>query len=165
MNKPTKNSRSNVGPALHTQAKLAADAQLKANVLAVADVVFDRYVCGESFEVIARTLDFKVPGWKLRQILMESDETRETYANANILRSHFLIEDAIDRSREAAMMGDVAGLKVSIDTSLKVAGKLNAVYNDKASLELTGKDGKALEIKADLTLTAEQAYERLIKGE
>mgnify|MGYP000175581978 CR=1 FL=1 len=34
-----------------------------------------------------------------------------------------------------------------------------------ASLELTGKNGGALEIKADLSLTAEQAYERLIKGE
>jgi hypothetical protein len=37
-------------------------------------------------------------------------------------------------------------------------------YGDKSKLELTGKNGGALEIKADLTLTAEQAYERMVKG-
>lgn len=154
----------NVGRALHTQPQRDAAAQLKAQVLLVADEVFDRYVWGESFQAIADTLPFKVQGWKLRQILMESDETRETYVNANILRSHSLVEAALDYGRSAAAQGDAAGLKVAIDTNLKVAAKLNAAYNDKASLELTGKNGGALEIKADLSLTAEQAYERLIKG-
>jgi hypothetical protein len=32
-------------------------------------------------------------------------------------------------------------------------------------VEHTGANGKAIEIKADLSLTAEQAYERLIKGD
>lgn len=154
----------NIGPALHVEAKRLADAKLKADVIAVADDVFDRYVYGESFQAIADTLPFKVPGWKLRQILMESDETRPTYENANILRSHNLVEAALDFGRAAAAQGDAAGFKVAIDTNLRVAAKLNAAYNDKASLELTGKNGGALEIKADLTLTAEQAYERLIKG-
>lgn len=146
------------------QAKRAAEAELKAKVLEVADDVFDRYVWGESFQSIADTLPFKVPGWKLRQILMDSEETRETYANANILRSHNLIEAALDYGRQAASIGDASGLKAAIETNLKIAAKLNAAYNDKASLELTGKNGGALEIKADLSLTAEQAYERLIKG-
>jgi hypothetical protein len=96
---------------------------------------------------------------------MESEETRETYANANILRSHNLIDAALDYGRQAAAIGDASGLKAAIDTNLKIAAKLNSAYNDKASLELTGKDGGALEIKADLSLTAEQAYERLIRGE
>lgn len=156
-----KEKPTNVGPALHVAAKKLADAKLKAQVLDVADEVFDRYVAGESFQAIAGTLPFDVPGWKLRQVLMESDETRETYANANILRSHNLVETALDYGRAAAAEGDY---KVAIDTNLKIAAKLNAVYNDKASLELTGKNGGALEIKADLSLTAEQAYERLIKG-
>ena len=154
----------NIGPAMHVEAKRKADAALKAQVLIIADEVFDRYVYGESFQAIADTLPFNVPGWKLRQILMESEETRETYANANILRSHNLVESALDFGRAAAAQGDAAGYKVAIDTNLKVAAKLNAAYNDKASLELTGRNGGALEIKADLTLTAEQAYERLIKG-
>lgn len=162
MNK--KDKPKNIGPAMHVLAERKAADELRAQVLDVADEVFDRYVWGESFQAIADTLPFKVPGWKLRQILMEDEATRETYANANILRSHNLIEATLDYGRQAAAQGDAAGLKVAIDTNLKVAAKLNAAYNDKSSLELTGKDGKALEIKADLTLTAEQAYERLIKG-
>lgn len=163
MNK--KGRPTNIGPALQVEPKRKADAELKAEIIAAADLVFDRYVYGESFQVIADTLPFKVAGWKLRQVLMESDETRETYANANILRSHNLIEGALDFGRAAAAIGTESGYKVAIDTQLKIAAKLNAAYNEKASLELTGKNGGALEIKADLTLTAEQAYERLIRGE
>lgn len=162
MNK--KGKPTNVGLALHTEPQRTAAEQLKAEILFLADEVFDRYVYGESFQAIADSLPFKVAGWKLRQVLMESDETRETYASANILRSHNLVEASLDYGRQAAAIGTEQGLKVAIDTQLKIAGKLNAAYNDKASLELTGKDGGALEIKADLTLTAEQAYERLIKG-
>lgn len=162
----TKNDRpTNIGPALHVESKRRAADELKASILAVADEVFDRYVCGESFQSIAEDLNFKVAGWKLRSILMESEETRETYSNANILRSHNLIDAALDYGRQAAAIGDASGLKAAIDTNLKIAAKLNSAYNDKASLELTGKDGGALEIKADLSLTAEQAYERLIRGE
>lgn len=161
MNKP----RTNIGKALHKIPERAAAEKLRADVLSVADEVFDRYVWGESFQAIADTLPFKVQGWKLRDILMSAEETRETYANANILRSHNLVEAALDYGRQAASLGDAAGLRVAVDTNLKIAAKLNTAYSDKASLELTGKNGGALEIKADLTLTAEQAYERLIKGE
>ena len=159
-----KGKPTNVGRALHVEPKRKAEAELKARILAVADEVFDRYVWGESFQAIADSLDFKVAAWKLRQVLLESDETRETYANANILRSHNLIEASLDYGRQAAAIGTESGFKVAIDTNMKVAAKLNAAYSDKASLELTGKDGGALEIKADISLTAEQAYERLIKG-
>lgn len=162
MNK--KGKPTNVGLALHTEPKRTAAEELKAQILEVADEVFDRYVCGESFQAIADSLKFKVAGWKLRQVLMESEETRETYANANILRSHNLVEASLDFGRQAAAIGTEQGFKVAIDTQLKIAAKLNAAYSDKASLELTGKNGGAVEIKADISLTAEQAYERLIKG-
>lgn len=159
-----KGKPTNVGPAMHVEPQRKADAELRENVLAVSDEVFDRYVWGESFQAIADSLPFRIPGWKLRSILMEADETKEIYANANILRSHNLVEASLDYGRAAAAIGTEQGFKVAIDTNFKVASKLNAAYNDKALLELTGKDGGALEIKADLTLTAEQAYERLIKG-
>jgi len=159
-----KSKPTNIGPALHLQAKRAAEAELKAKVLEVADDVFDRYVWGESFQAIADTLPFKVPGWKLRQILMESEETRETYANANILRSHNLIEAALDYGRQAAAIGDASGLKAAIDTNLKIAAKLNAAYNDKASLELTGAGGGPVKLLAmtdeDLMKIAAQAAEK-----
>ena len=159
-----KGKPTNVGLALHMEPKRTAAEELKAQILEVADEVFDRYVWGESFQAIADSLKFKVAGWKLRQVLMECDETRETYANANILRSHNLVEASLDYGRRAAAIGTEQGFKVAIDTQLKIAAKLNHAYSDKASLELTGKNGGAVEIKADISLTAEQAYERLIKG-
>lgn len=145
--------RTNIGPALHTQPKRAADAELRAQVLGAADQVFDRYVAGESFEAIARTLPLQVSGWKLRETLMSMDETREVYANANILRSHYLMEAALDYSREAAALGDAAGLRTAIDTSLKVAAKLNSCYSDKATIEHTGQGGGPIKL---LALTDEQ---------
>lgn len=153
------------GTALHLDPKRVEAAKLKAQVLEVAEHVFDEYVFGKSFQQIADELPFKIQGWKLRQILMDSEETCEQYSMAGIERAHNLVDASIDYARRAATLGDAAGLRVAIDTNLKVASKLHAAeYGDKSKLELTGKDGKALEIKADLSLTAEQAYERLIKG-
>lgn len=155
-----------LGTALHKLPERTAAEQLKADVLAVADDVFDRYVWGESFQAIADSLPFKVAGWKLRQILMDSEETKDQYAMSGIERAHNLVDAALDYGRTAAALGDAAGLRAAIDTNLKVAAKLHAsAYGDKSKIEHTGANGKAIEIKADLSLTAEQAYERLIKGE
>lgn len=152
------------GTALHKIPERTAAEQLKIDVLAVADEVFDRYVWGESFQAIADSLPFQVAGWKLRQILLESEETRETYANISILRSHNLVDAALDYGRQAAALGDAAGLKAAIDTNLKIAAKLNAAYNDKASLELTGAGGGPVKLLAmtdeDLMKIAAQAAEK-----
>jgi hypothetical protein len=151
--------------ALHRKPERDAAEVLREQVLGVADEVFDRYVWGESFQAIADTLDFKVAGWKLRAILMEHETTKETYAKIGALRAHNLVDAAIDYGRSAAAIGDAAGFRVAVDTNLKVAAKLNVMdYGDKSKLELTGKNGGAIEVKADLTLTAEQAYERMVKG-
>lgn len=152
--------------ALHRKPERDAAEVLREQVLAVADEVFDRYVWGESFQAIADTLDFKVAGWKLRAILMEHETTKETYAKIGALRAHNLVDAAIDYGRSAAAIGDAAGFRVAVDTNLKVAAKLNVMdYGDKSKLELTGKNGGAIEVKADLTLTAEQAYDKMIRGE
>lgn len=149
----------------HIEAKRRANAALKAQVLDVAEEVFDLYVAGQTFAEIAAKLDFEVEPWKLRQILCESEETADHYSQLEIIRSHNLVDETIRLAREAAALGDAAGLRTAIDTHLKVAGKLNSAYNDKASVEHTGKNGGAIEIVADLSLTAEQAYERLIRGD
>jgi hypothetical protein len=165
MAKP-KTTDSRYGTAMHRQPARDAAAELKANVLAVADQVFDRYVWGESFQAIAETLPFPIVGWKLRQILMDSDETKEQYAMSGIERAHSLVDAALQYGRQAAAIGTESGLKAAIDVNLKVASKLHAsAYGDKTKVEHTGANGRAIEIKADLSLTAEQAYERLIKGD
>lgn len=162
----TKQKDNRLGTALHKLPERTAAEQLKADVLAVADEVFDRYVWGESFQEIAETMPFRVAGWKLRQILMDSDETADQYAMSGIERAHNLVDAALQYGRKAAAMGTESGLKAAIDVNLKVASKLHAsAYGDKTKVEHTGANGKAIEIKADLSLTAEQAYERLIKGE
>lgn len=159
MNKPVKPKPTNIGPALHVAGKRLADSQLKAQVLKVADEVFDRYVAGESFQTIAKSLPFAVQGWKLRQTLMESEETRETYANANILRSHNLVEGALDLAADAAKEGD---FKAAIDTRLKVAAKLNAMdYGDRSKVEHTGAGGGPIKL---LALTDDQLLAIAAKG-
>ena len=115
-------------------------------VLAVADEIFDRYVAGASYERIVAELKLPVKGWKLREILLKEEQTAEQFSRAGIVRSHYLVESALEYAAEAARMGTESGLKVAIDAHLKVAAKLNAEYNDKASLELTGKDGGAIKI-------------------
>ena len=137
----------------------------KHHVLAMAEDIFERYMAGESMRLIAESMPFKISSNRLRDILLNNPDTREAYADIHIHRSHSLVEAAVDYAREAGMLGDAAGLRVAIDANLKVAAKINARdYGDKSKVELTGKDGGSLELKADLTLTAEQAYERLIKG-
>lgn len=148
--------------ALHREAmRLAAD-ELRLQVLEVADEVFDRYVWGESFQAIAETLPFKVQGWKLREILMTEEDTRETYANANILRSHNLVDGTLDLGRLAAAIGSESGLKVAIDTRFKVAAKLNpAEYGEKSKVEHTGQNGGPIKL---LALTDEELLKIAAQG-
>jgi hypothetical protein len=151
-----------ITPAAIKQAlRQPAEAEL-AYVLRYADDIFDRHVDGESFSSIAKSLPFKIPGWRLRELLLTHPDTEARCRNLSDLRAHAMVEQAIEYGRQAAHGGD---FKTAIDVNLKVAAKLAPrEYADKGKLELTGKDGGPLEVKADLTLTAEQAYERLIKG-
>lgn len=141
--------------------RAAADAE-RAQLVKMADDIFDRYVNGESFAAIGRSLPFKMPGWRVRAILMESPETAERYANANIFRAHALVEAAIDYGREAAAIGDAAGLRTAIDVNLKVASKMAPRdYGDTSKLELTGQGGGPIKLVA---LTDEQLMEIAARG-
>jgi hypothetical protein len=154
--------KTNIGTALHLDPKRQAEAELKRQVIEVADDVFDRYVWGESFQAIADTLPFKVTGWKLRDILMNSPETAETYANVGIHRAHNLVDATIDYGRTAAAIGDAAGLRVAIDTNLKVASKLHAAeYGDSKKVELTGAGGGPVKL---LALTDEELLKIAAQG-
>jgi hypothetical protein len=145
----TKQKDNRIGTALHRLPQRAAAEQLKANVLAAADEVFNRYVLGESFQVIADSLPFRPTFWQLRQILMTNEETRDKYANAGIERAHALVDAAVDYGRTAAALGDAAGLRTAIDVNLKVASKLHAAaYGDKSKVELTGANGGPVKLLA-----------------
>lgn len=151
-----------LGTALHKLPERTAAEQLRADVLSVADEVFDRYVWGESFQSIADSLPFKISGWKLRQILMDSDETAEQYAMSGIERAHNLVDAALDYGRQAAAIGDASGLKAAIDTNLKVAAKLHAsAYGDKTKVEHTGQNGGPIKL---LALTDEELLKIAAQG-
>lgn len=158
------NTRTNVGHSLHAQPTRLAKQDEIARVLAVADEIFDRYVGGENYQEISVSMKLGLPAWRVRSILMNNEETSEKFVDASIYRSHHLVDQALEYGKQAAAIGDAAGLRTAIDVNMKVAAKINAAYNDKATVEHTGKGGGAIEIVADLSLTAEQAYERLIKG-
>ena len=154
--------KTNIGTALHLDPKRQAEAELKRKVIAIADDVFDRYVWGESFQAIADTLPFAITGWRLRDILMNSPETAETYANIGIHRAHNLVDATIDYGRQAAAIGDAAGLRVAIDTNLKVASKLNvADYGDSKKVELSGAGGGPIKL---LALTDEELLKIAAQG-
>lgn len=150
------------GGALHNKPRRDAAAELRRQVFECADEVFTRYVEGESYQAIAATLPFPIPGWKLRVILMDSEETREEFSKAAVCRAHALVEQAIDHGRMAAAIGDSSGLRTAIDVNLKVASKLNSVdYGDTKKVELTGQGGGPIKMVA---LTDEQLMEIAAKG-
>lgn len=152
----------NIGTALHLDPKRQAEAELKRKVLEVADEVFDRYAWGESFQQIADTLKFQIQGWKLRNILMSADETADRYATVGIERAHNLVDAALDYARKAAAIGDAAGLRVAVDTNLKVAAKLNSRdYGDSKKVELTGEGGGPVKL---LAMTDEELMKIAAQG-
>ena len=154
--------RTNIGTALHLDPKRQAEAELRQKVLELADEVFDRYVWGESFQAIADTLPFKITGWRLRDILMNSEQTADTYANIGIHRAHNLVDATIDYGRQAASIGTEAGLRVAIDTNLKVAAKIHAAeYGDSKKVELTGAGGGPVKL---LALTDEELLKIAAQG-
>jgi hypothetical protein len=80
-------------------------------------------------------------------------------------RAHALSEQAIEWGFEAAAIGDASGLKVAIDMAMKTAARvLLEVYGDTKKVELTGRAGGAVQVKADLTLSPSDAYARMVSG-
>lgn len=145
------------GGAPHTKVERDAQRILRAQVMKIADQIFDRYIDGESFYQIAQSLPFKCPSWKLRTILMEDEATRDLYENAALNRAHGLVESAVDYGRQAAAIGDAAGLRTAIDVNLKVASKMAPrEYGDSKKVELTGANGGPIKMVA---LTDEQLME------
>ena len=127
--------------ALHVAAKRQEAAELRAHVIEHLDEILDRYVSGEAITNIAATLPFKISAPRLHGILMDCNDVRDAFIGARAERAHQLVERALAFSQGAAALGTEAGLKVAIDAHLKIASKLNPEYNDKASVELTGKNG------------------------
>lgn len=150
---------------LHKIPQHIENEEIKAKLLKHVDAIFEQFAEGKSLAEICKSLPIKIAYIKMVNLLSTMEETREIYANAKVIRSHYMADESLELGRLAAKIGDAAGYRVAIDTNMKIAAALNPTDYGTRKVELTGKDGGALEVKADLSLTAEQAYERLIKGE
>jgi hypothetical protein len=152
-------------PSLRAVPGELARAKIKAMVIEHLDDIVDRYARGESLQTIGASLPTPIQGARLRTILINTDETHAAYANAYVERSHQLVEEALELGKKAGKLGDAAGYKVNVDVNMKVAAKINPqAYGEASKVELTGRGGGPLEVKADVTLTPAEAYERLVKG-
>lgn len=139
--------------------------EIKAKLTEHAEAIFEQFAEGKSFAEIRKSLPLNISYMKMVHLLSTMESTRDMYVNAKVIRSHYMADQSLELGRLASKIGDAAGYRVAIDTNMKIAAALNPAEYGTKKVELTGKDGGALEMKADLTLTAEQAYERLIKGE
>lgn len=130
--------------------------------------------------ILERLIDMYVDGMSIRQII---DELRipltqnnlrltilyywpEIWEAARVARSHELIERNAEYAINAAGTGEASGFKAAAEINFKLAAIYNAdEFGEKKKVELTGKNGGPIETKADLTLTPDEAYKRLLGGE
>lgn len=144
---------------------LHAYGELQERVLARWDSIVALWAEGDSFVTIVSKLSMECSPASLRQAIALSPELVGQLNAVLALRSDSMVEQAVDWARDAARTGDPSGLKVGIDTFLKVASKVSPErYGDKSRVELTGANGGAIQTKADLTLSPADAYERMVSG-
>lgn len=129
----------------------------------LADAICERIASGETLMAICREQGMPTMTTVMRWA--QSDETggvawfRERYARAKELRLEVMAEEingiADDKSE------DPQSRRVRIDSRKWLLGKLAwRVYGDRSQVELTGKDGGAIEVSVAETLRAKRA-ERL----
>jgi len=146
----------------HAARRDAAQVRLDA-LLERSDEILELYMAGYSFEMAMQAIRFdESPHYARYNLWLHA---KEKYMAATKARSHQLIEKAVDVGRMAISLGDAGGMRVAVDTFLKVAGKINPdEFGDKARIEHTGKDGGAIETKADLSLSPSDAYLKMVSG-
>ena len=145
-------------------AKLEQSRARREAILVRKDEMLELYMAGYGFRSIVDSLGINESPNFVRLVLSSDPSTRREYIEAHISRAHTLVEEAVDTARMGKALGDAAGLRVAADTMLKVASKIAPTqYGDKASLELTGKDGGPVKMIAS-NMTDEQLAEIAARG-
>lgn len=120
---------------------------MKTNDLFIFKKICDDVASGERFRTACEN-NGKYPMWYYR-FLSENLDNKEvcelsTHARKQKAHSYFDKCEEILAKLEAKEM-DYSTAKVLFDSYLRLAGKANqGVYGDKQAVELTGKDGQAL---------------------
>lgn len=160
--KPTPKRIPAVASLQHQARRDAAQVRLDA-LMERADEILELYMAGYSFEMSLQAIGFnESPHYARYNLWLHA---KEKYMAATKARSHQLVEKAVDVGRMAISLGDAGGMRVAVDTFLKVAGKINPdEFGEKSKIEHTGKDGGPIETKADLTLSPSEAYLKMVGG-
>lgn len=111
--------------------------------------ILTRWIEGERLSHIEKSLPFdKYRPGRMMRVIMASEKAAYMYLNARAEKAAHMVEDAVDWAKDAAATGDSSGLKVGIETYMKLAGKLDPEnYGDKSRVELTGKNGGAVRVE------------------
>ena len=126
--------------------------------------ILARHVLGESLQEVGQTLDPPLSGLQIRNVISANPDLVIKFNTVIEHRAHWMIEEAARLATKCAKSGDVAGLKVAIDSYMKLAGKIAPkLYGDKATLELVGAGGGP--IKAIVQLEPAEAYKRMLSGD
>jgi hypothetical protein len=113
------------------------------------DDILERYAGGESLESIGASLPVGMSAWKLRDIMLTTPELSERYHQVRQHKAHNLMDSALDVAKNARDLGDAQGLRLAVDTYIKVASKIAPrEYGDKAKVELTGEGGGPVKLLA-----------------
>lgn len=138
-------------------AKLQQAEDRRNAVLAHKDEIFEMFMDGHGFKTICERLDIKESPQYVRQTLQVY--ARKEYIPATLSRAHSMVEEALETARLGKSLGDAAGLRLTVDTLLKVAGKIApGEYGEKSKVEHTGADGGPIKM-----LAANMSDEQLAK--
>lgn len=128
-----------------------------------------RRMCeGESLRAICRTEGYPAPstviGWT-----NEDAEFAEQYARARDERADTYfdrLDDVSEAAEQAENAVQVAGLRLKADNiKWQLARMAPKKYGDKIETTVQGPDGGPVKNETTVTITAEEAYKRMLDGE
>lgn len=128
------------------------------------EAILAMYVEGMSFRSAVEQLRLPVTGAQARNAIMLHHEER--WREAVQARAHELIERNGEHAIAAAASGDSTGLKAASEINFKLAGLYDpARFGEKRTVELTGSGGGAIKTETTVTLSPDEAYKLMLKGE
>ena len=92
--------------------------------------------------------------------LEHKPEFLTAFTRARQLQAHSLADDCLEIA-ERCTQQDANAARVHIETKWRMAGRMNAIYNDKVVQELTGANGGPIATQVDTTQLAAMSIEQL----
>lgn len=128
------------------------------------DALLARYESGESLRSVAETMGIPLSVMQIRSVLATHYPGR--WDESIVERAHQYVERMSDMAECAARLNDSGGFRTAIDTYHKLAAvHAPKIYSDKRRVELSGIDGAPIRTEANVTLTPDEAYKRMLRGD